>query len=89
MTDITPKEAIANLNHIYGIVAPDIQRSIDVAIKALEDKPQGNWNYIQAGMAVCPFCGGSRRDNRVNHINFCNRCGAKMGGEKNDTGRPT
>ena len=36
MNDITPKEAIANLNHIYGFVAPDIQRSLDVAIKALE-----------------------------------------------------
>lgn len=41
MTDITPKEAIANLNHIYGMVAPDIQRSIDVAIKALEN-PTGD-----------------------------------------------
>lgn len=35
------KEAIANLNHIYGMVAPDIQRSLDVAIKALE-RPQGD-----------------------------------------------
>lgn len=41
MSDITPKEAIANLNHIYGMVAPDIQRSLDVAIKALE-RPQGD-----------------------------------------------
>lgn len=41
MNDITPKEAIANLNHIYGMVAPDIQRSIDVAIKALE-RPTGD-----------------------------------------------
>ena len=30
------KEAIANLNHIYGVVSPDIQRSLDLAIKALE-----------------------------------------------------
>ena len=41
MSNITPKEAIANLNHIYGMVAPDIQRSLDVAIKALE-RPQGD-----------------------------------------------
>ena len=41
MNDITPKEAIANLNHLYGMVAPDIQRSLDVAIKALE-RPQGD-----------------------------------------------
>lgn len=38
MNDITPKEAIANLNHIYGIVSPDIQRSLDVAIKVLENQ---------------------------------------------------
>lgn len=36
---MTNKEAIFNLNHIYGIVSPDIQRSIDLAIKALEEKP--------------------------------------------------
>ena len=41
MTDITPKEAIANLNHLYGMVSPDMQRSLDVAIKALE-RPQGD-----------------------------------------------
>lgn len=41
MSDITPKEAIANLNHLYGMVAPDIQRSLDVAIKALE-RPTGD-----------------------------------------------
>jgi len=38
---MTTKEAIANLNHIYGIVSPDIQRSLDLAIKALEERPQG------------------------------------------------
>ena len=41
MNDITPKEAIANLNHLYGMVSPDIQRSLDVAIKALE-RPTGD-----------------------------------------------
>jgi hypothetical protein len=36
--EMTNKEAIFNLNHlIYGIVSPDIQRSLDLAIKALED----------------------------------------------------
>lgn len=42
MNDLTPKEAIANLNHLYGMVSPDMQRSLDVAIKALE-RPQGDW----------------------------------------------
>lgn len=36
---MTNKEAIINLNHIYGIVSPDIQRSLDLAIKALEEHP--------------------------------------------------
>jgi hypothetical protein len=37
---MTDKEAISNLNQlIYGIVSPDIQRSLDLAIKALEEKP--------------------------------------------------
>ena len=38
------KEAIANLNHIYGFVAPDIQRSLDMAIKALEEREGGPVN---------------------------------------------
>lgn len=38
--EMTNKEAISNLNQlIYGIVSPDIQRSLDLAIKALEEKP--------------------------------------------------
>ena len=40
--EMTNKEAIANLNHIYGIVSSDIQRSLDLAIKALEERPQGD-----------------------------------------------
>lgn len=39
--EMTNSEAISNLNHIYGIVSPDIQRSLDVAIEALEERPQG------------------------------------------------
>lgn len=40
--EITNSEAISNLNHIYGIVSSDIQRSLDLAIKVLEEKPQGD-----------------------------------------------
>ena len=38
--EMTNSEAISNLNHIYGIVSSDIQRSLDLAIKALEERPQ-------------------------------------------------
>lgn len=41
------KEAIANLNHIYGMCAPDIQRSLDEAIKVLEEKEKANENTNQ------------------------------------------
>lgn len=41
--EMTNSEAISNLNHIYGIVSPDIQRSIDLAIKALEERQTGKW----------------------------------------------
>ncbi len=39
--DMTNAEAIANLKHIYGMVSPNIQRSLDVAFKDLEKQPQG------------------------------------------------
>ena len=41
------QEAIANLNHIYGMCATDIQRSLDMAIKALEEKEEDNENTNQ------------------------------------------
>jgi len=41
---MTNKEAISNLNHIYGFVSSEIQQSLDLAIKALEEKPQGEEN---------------------------------------------
>ena len=47
-------------------------------IKAYE-RPQGQWNYIQAGMAVCPFCGAMPHKE---YKNFCAKCGADMRGEK-------
>ena len=94
MSEPTPKEAIANLNHIYGIFAPDIQRSLDVAIKALE-RPKGEWKctvhstyrgYYKDGEPVwgsskvysCPICG--RRT--IVKENFCPNCGADMRGDK-------
>lgn len=43
--EMTNKEAIANLNHIYGIVSPDIQRSLDLAIKALEEVEE--WHKLK------------------------------------------
>ena len=71
---LTNKEAIANLNHIYGIVSPDIQRSLDLAIKALEERPQGEWKVTHNNLFECPFC------HRLFDIgdNYCGFCGADM-----------
>ena len=45
------------------------------------ERPQGKW--VKADnlydTVVCNQCGGIRRDNRIDHIAFCNKCGAEMG----------
>lgn len=41
-----------------------------------DERPKGEWNYIQAGMCVCPFCGAMPHKL---YKNFCAKCGAKMG----------
>lgn len=70
---MTNKEAISNLKHIYGIVSPDIQQSIDLAIKALEivddvnhkvyrneNCPRKNKCYDYQGYH-CAGCGGNKK----------------------------
>ena len=87
MGNITPKEAIANLNHLYGMVAPDIQRSLDVAIKALE-RPQGEWiNREAVSNTIFPFweryeCNQCHKFN--GYSNFCPNCGADMRTKESD-----
>ena len=94
MNDITPKEAIANLNHIYGMVAPDMQRSLDVAFKCMEESPQGasEWVNDSDGLPICQKCGEIAlqrifvkmphliQDVRMVRSNYCPNCGAKMKG---------
>ena len=71
---MTNKEAIANLNHIYGIVSSDIQRSLDLAIKALEERPKGEWKFISRNCWKCPYCQELTNEGK----NFCPNCGADM-----------
>lgn len=48
-------------------------KSGELVIK--DERPQGEWNEIQAGMLVCPFCGARPHKD---FKNFCAKCGAKM-----------
>lgn len=92
---MTDKEVLYNLNHIYGIVSSDIQRSLDVAIKYIEDKTQGEWitrhKLNSFGQDVvcfeCNKCGEYTVP--LYHLliteplKVCPNCGITMGGEKN------
>lgn len=42
------------------------------------NKITGEWVEDIYHNTICNVCGGVRRDNRFDHIFFCNRCGAKM-----------
>lgn len=91
--EMTNAEAISNLNHIYGIVSPDIQRSIDLAIKALEERPTGEWVKVKeermsvdmSGEIVtrykCSKCGRfiAILPSKLADYPFCH-CGAEMKG---------
>lgn len=81
--DMTDSEAIANLNHIYGIVSPDIQRSLDVAFKAMK-RPQGEWIGNAFDEHHCNRCGHpalweEEPDGYYEvQSRFCPNCGADM-----------
>ena len=85
---MTNKEAIANLNHIYGIVSSDIQRSLDLAIKALEERPQGEWIYkefdVESGISHSYWCSNCGEPKSQWCDDFCQRCGADMRGKNNE-----
>ena len=52
-----------------------------VAIKALEERPKGKWEYIThhaRRYRVCPICKTEKEDDHVTGWNFCQYCGARM-----------
>ena len=77
---------IATFNCVMNIIdnaptADDWQKYSDALWKNAYERgkqdarPQGEWNYIQAGMCICPFCGATPHKQ---YKNFCPKCGAKM-----------
>ena len=65
------------LPEVIAIIKDVMPQIIEIAKDNV--RPQGKWNYIQAGMAVCSFCGASPHKE---YKDFCAKCGADMRGEK-------
>lgn len=66
--DITEEQAIDKLHETGWLPMHD---------KEMTERPQGEWNYIQAGMCVCPFCGATPHKL---YKNYCAKCGAELKG---------
>jgi rubrerythrin len=92
---MTKKEAIAVLRReIEPSVYEDeksIAEALDMAIEALQDRPEGEWTKTVDGngwnewwVFKCPLCGAIIVDeqSRSWKYNFCPSCGARMRGEK-------
>lgn len=81
------KEAIANLNQIYGMVSTDIQRSLDVAFKCMEERPQGKWEHDKLFgecAYVCSFCHTIWTSSKIQNMHYCPTCGAYMNCEEQE-----
>ena len=87
---MTNKEAIEILNPMFeqckgtNYFSKNEETALDLAIKALEERPQGEWNYFAEEMdgirmtGECPNC----KQRRIID-NFCSNCGADMRGNSN------
>lgn len=74
---MTNKEAIKILNTLYSADVYE-NEALDLAIKALEKRPQGEWIKVDDNVrSQCSECGFKYADYRI-LLNFCPNCGAKM-----------
>ena len=81
--------ALKKYNNSHGIIlAADedaISEWIDKQPTAdVRENVKGVWVHDSIKGTVCSVCGSTRRDNRIEHTNFCNVCGADMRGEQDD-----
>lgn len=79
---MTNKEAIKILknyhNGYFGYKIDDVHEAHNLAIKALEERPQGEWVY-EHDWVHCSFCGHEQNY----PSNFCPNCGMySMKGDK-------
>ena len=64
---MTEQRAIAEINQIYGMLSPEKQQALDVAIKALQEpsvpaEQTGHWIYEGGLIAKCSECGAYSED---------------------------
>ena len=74
-------DIVGTEREIHSRVAEKLQGQIDFVKKLPQVEPEprkGKWIKNDVNMVVCSECGGFRRDNRADHIGWCNKCGAKM-----------
>ena len=62
----------------------DYPKAFDLAIKALEDRPRGEWIDHGYSFYICNKCGMGNNNVGGCKTNFCPNCGADMRGGKND-----
>lgn len=80
LKNISSEEAgrcIGNEGTFYAELMMYHVEALHLAIKALEERPKGKWEYTNNGIIYCNIC---------NHYlgfrgNFCPNCGADMRGD--------
>ena len=85
---MTNKEAIEILTYMKNAYGKKPNQALDLAIKALEDRPQGEWIYerpngkTHSDFVFCSIC---HKSGGFYKTNFCGNCGAEMvKGEKEE-----
>ena len=82
---MTNKEAIEILsnysNGYFGYKIDDVHKAHELAIKALEERPQGEWNDIYESH-IAYECSNCKIQMPIieEYFNYCPNCGADMKG---------
>ena len=82
---MTREDAIEVLEYMKAhAIADGFEEALDMAIDALQDRPQGEWiDYTDDGYVECPFCHNATNcDDNKEELHFCFSCGAYMRGEE-------
>lgn len=83
---MTREEAIYRLRNCAWLGThkdrEETEQAVEVAIKALQDRPQGKWKAKSFHEFFCDNCGFSfdmMKCDFLENMKFCPNCGARMG----------